>query len=136
VNRSLLLLALGVALGFFAGWGLWARGTVREGAAVAVVQLDSTLILERAGKLPDSAAPHVIPKGTKEVRRVQVVVQPARGVVARLPVDTGEAGRLVASADHPPVADSCDCPPVEVNLSLVRMPDKTGRVIASSRWSR
>lgn len=132
MNRSFLILALGAALGLFAGWALWGGAAVHEGAAAAVVQPDSSLVLERAGKLPDSAAPHVIPKGAKEVRRVQVVVQPARGVVARLPVDTGEAGRLVASADHPPVVDSCDCPPVEVNLSLVRMPDKTGRVVASS----
>lgn len=28
--------------------------------------------------------------------------------------------------------DSCDCPPVQVDLSLVRMPDKTRRVVASS----
>ena len=106
--------------------------------------------------------PHALPAGAREERRVSVVVQPAKGVARQesgaylhgSPLAPGdrpvqqsggqaasnssglEAARLVASADHPvgshDMVDSCDCPPVTVDLSLVRMPDKTRRVIASS----
>jgi hypothetical protein len=133
VNRSLALIAIGAALGLVIGWALWFSSSVKESAALAIVQPDSSVILLRSGEAPDSAPPHIIPKGAKEVRRIQVVVQPSRGIVVRR--DSSKVAGLIRSDSNPPTAmavDSCDCPPVQVDLSLVRMPDKTGRVIASS----
>lgn len=69
-------------------------------------------------------APHIIPKGSKEERRISVTVKPAD-----------------PKRDHPPfkpepdgqcrVPDTYVCPPVTVDLSIVRN-DKGRDVIASS----
>lgn len=139
-----LVVSIGV-LGFACGW-LW-RGPVvapsTEAPAPAQRQADGSLVLARAdGAKAPPPAPHAIPQGAKEERRVQVVVKPALGVVVsdiHAIADPAEASRLSAGAleksvefsDGSPI-DSCDCPPVTVDLSLVRLKDKTRRVVASS----
>ena len=125
------LLWIMMILGSFALASWWTSRVRPEPAAEAIIQRDSSVVLARSGAAPDSAPPHLLPKGSKEVRRVHVVAQPSRGVVVH-PAGTDEAARLAASSDRTAAVDSCDCPAVEVDLSLVRMPDKTGRVIASS----
>lgn len=141
MNRILLVLlgAAGLFLaGLSTGWWLQRPRTVVESPAPASRQADGSLVLERTGtQIAPQKPPHALPKGAKEERRVSVVVQPPRGTVKEsLTVDSAEAARLVASNDlisRPgKMVDSCDCPPVTVDLSLVRMPDKTRRVIASS----
>jgi hypothetical protein len=133
MKQASIFVVIGMVIGVIIGWALWFSKPSKESAAMAVVQSDSSIILSRSGETPDSAAPHIIPKGATEVRRIQVVVQPSRGIVVR--GDSSEAVGLIRSNENPPMAmavDSCDCPPIRVDLSLVRMPDKTGRVIASS----
>jgi len=113
-----------------------------------VRQADGSLVVERVDPTTQpQKPPHELPKGAVEEHRVSVVVQPRRGVAVRqesakipmgIPADSAEVARLVASDDRPTckpslqVPDSCDCPPAQVDLSLVRMPDRTRRVVASS----
>lgn len=131
------ILAIGISLGLGIGWKLWSpeRGPKVETPALAVVQADGSQILERK---PDAAAKPAqhLPTGAKLERVVQVTVQPHLPVVdpvSPLPSGSGVSGggdqftredNLVPA--RPP------CPPVRVDLSLVRMPDETRRVIASS----
>jgi hypothetical protein len=95
-------MASGLLLAAFVWW--WAAGApVAETPAAAVRQSDGSLVLERK---PDAKARPVaqIPKRAKLERQIRVEVQPARA----------------------------DCPVCVVDLSLVRLPDDTRRVIASS----
>ena len=96
----------GVIIGLLVAACAWAWLTpkpVIEAAAPAARQADGSLVLERAPSAKLKPA-HVIPKGSKPERTVSVNVQPARA----------------------------DCPICTVDLTLVRMPDGTRRVVASS----
>ena len=97
---------IGVILGLLVAacvWGWLAPKPIIEAPAPAARQADGSLVLERS---PDKKAKpaHIIPKGSKTERIVSVDVQPERA----------------------------DCPLCRVDLTLVRMPDGTRRVIASS----
>lgn len=137
IHKVLILIAaaLGIAVGWMAHSPVKA---VHEAAAPAQRQADGSLVLARAeGTTTPPAAPHAIPKGAVEERRIQVVVQPARGVISHVqdiaPTMTkGDSLSLLRDAPHPGAVDSCDCPPVTVDLSLIRNKDKTHRVVASS----
>lgn len=103
------------ALSFVAGLflGLRFHGApvqVIEASAPAVRQSDGSLILERR---PDASAvaPMQIPKSAKLERLAKVTVKP----------------RPLASA-----ASAVDCVPVSLDLALVKMPDDSRRMIASS----
>ena len=137
---------LGVAVGWFSRGAQLEQASPSEAHAAAQRQEDGSLVLERqATGSPVPAAPHALPAGSREEHRVQVVVQPRRGVIATpehssavpdVPaahVTTGDSLALDHLAGAGNVIDSCDCPPVTVDLSLVRMPDKTRRVVASSQ---
>lgn len=146
MKQNIALVAGGLVAGLLCGW--WLRSPVRlhEPPAASVRQADGSLVVERVDPTTQpQKPPHDLPKGSVEERRVSVVVQPRRGVAVHqesakitmgIPADSAEVARLVASADHPAgspdMVDSCDCPPVQVDLSLVRMPDHTRRVVASS----
>jgi hypothetical protein len=69
-------------------------------------------------------APHIIPKGSKEERRISVTVKPAPLKRDPQPFNPDPDGQCR-------VPDTLTCPPVTVDLSIVR--NKDGRdVIASS----
>lgn len=95
---------------------------IAEPAAPSIQQADGSKVLEREGPEAPKAKPaHQIPKGGTEERRVSVTVKPYPGTGVKLaPSGTAQA-------------TSADCPPVTVDLSLVKMPDDTRRVVASSR---
>ena len=97
------------------------KAVARETAAPGVRQADSSLVLPRA---PDSAAApqHLIPKGDKLEREIRVVVQP---YVKKSPVSLTDT---TTGKGNAPFLSS----PVRMDLSLVRLPDLTHRVIASS----
>lgn len=102
VVALLLLFVLGVWI----GWRLYSpKPPVQEGYAASAVQSDGSVILART---PDAAAsaPMQAPKGSKVERVVKI---------------TAKAGSAPAA-----------CPPVTVDLALIRQPDQTRRVIASS----
>lgn len=109
--KFLIVVALSLAAGLFLGLRLHSAPVqVMEASAPAVRQADGSLILERK---PDASAvaPMQIPSSAKVERLAKVTVKP----------------RLVASA-----ASAVDCAPVSLDLALVRMPDDTRRMIASS----
>ena len=103
---ALVLVGCGVAAGW---WWAHPDGPRQEPPAPAQRQADGSLILERRPDL--QARPRQkIPPGKKLERVAQVTVQP----------------------DAPAPAAGKPCPPVTIDLSLVRDPDGAHRVMASS----
>lgn len=90
------------------GWWLGQPKPVQETAAPAQHQADGSMILERRAD-PKAKPRQVIPRKAKVERVAQVVVQPD----------------AFADAGKP-------CPPVTVDMSLIREPDGMRRVLASS----
>lgn len=125
--------AVGLSAGLGFGWKFWRPKRVTETQAPAVRQQDGSLVLERK---PDADAnpAQQIPAGAKAVRVVQVVVQPKApllGPSAAVPAPT-PGGAQLAGANPVPSTASAPVSAVRVDLTLVRMPDQTQRVIASS----
>ena len=105
------------------GWILWRPKPIPpETYAPQAQQQDGSLALERKPQA-DAKPAHEIPKGAKLERIVQVKVQPRNATPTAAPATPGPGPVSV-----PPVLPL----PVTVDLSLVRMPDQTRRVIASS----
>jgi hypothetical protein len=124
-----------VLAGFLLAWGIYRPKPAKpETPAAAVREKDGSLELERepsgisstapAGTKPLRADPD-IPKGGKVVRVVEVTVDPGK---AQRGVQTPGKGTIV-DPGGPLVAR---CPPVTTDLTIVRMPDKSERVLASS----
>ena len=121
---SLFMAGLGALI--YHEWTKPPQSAVRETVTPQVRQKDGSV---QAARVPMDEkvvppAPHIIPKGSKEERRISVTVKPAD-----------------PKRDHPPfkpepdgqcrVPDTYVCPPVTVDLSIVRN-DKGRDVIASS----
>lgn len=100
-----------IAITLTGAWFLWGSPApkVPETAAPEKRQSDGSVVLQ---KMPDRTAKpaHKIPKGTTLERTTSVTVTPEKG----------------------PDPTTGKCPEVTVDLSLVRNPDHTRRVIASS----
>lgn len=90
------------------GWWLGQPRPVQETAAPEQRQPDGSLVLERRPD-PGAKPKQQIPRKAKVERVAQVVVQPA----------------AVAESGKP-------CPPVTVDMTLIREPDGMRRVLASS----
>lgn len=104
------LAAIAVALFSAAafGWWLGQPRPVQETAAPEVRQADGSVVLERRPD-PHAKPKQQIPRKAKVERVAQVTVQPD----------------AIAEPSKP-------CPPVTVDLSLIREPDGMRRVLASS----
>lgn len=113
------LIVLGIALG---GYIYRPEPPKPETYAPAEVQKDRSQILERKPQANAKPA-HKVPKGAKVERVVKLEVRSK-------PVNAPSALRAGAGEAEPPA--DIDCPPVQVDLSLVRLPDESRRVIASS----
>ena len=131
---KLAVLGLIAALIFVGGmalaWKIWAPKPAKaEAYAAAVKQSDGSVVLERK---PDATAKPAqeLPKGAKLERVVQVTVKPSASPVEIAPTN-GPDQPAASTSDLPPGTTS-PCPPIRVDLSLVRMPDESRRVIASS----
>ena len=96
----LILLAAGIVIGEQSA----APRTEVIAYRVPVHQADGSLIAERAPQSKPEPAPHKIPSGWKEERRISATVKPAKG----------------------------DCPPVALDMSLVRDEEGGKRVVLSS----
>lgn len=83
-------------------------------------QADGSLVLERDPDPAREPAPHAIPAGHVEERRISVHVQP--DVIRKSDTTNTDVS----------VTPACECKPVRVDLSLVRDTDGGRRVIASS----
>jgi hypothetical protein len=120
-----------LGIGFVVAWGIYRPKPAKPETPAAAVRLkDGSLELERApsgisatspaGTKPLRADPD-IPKGGKVERVVQVTVTPGG-------VWTPGKGTIGA----PGGSSVAGCPSVTTDLTLVRMPDKSERVLASS----
>lgn len=116
IGILLLLVALGVVM-YWATWRYWQPAEVPEQPAAAIRQADGSLVLEKRQEATAKPAQKV-PRGTIPVRVVQVKVAPKRPSVTPAQEATAEA--------------TADCPPVTVDLTLVRAQDGAQRVLASS----
>lgn len=109
IPRRVTLAAIVLAIFAAAAVGWWAGQPkpVQETAAPEQRQADGSVVLERR---PDAQAKpkQKIPRKAKVERVAQVTVQP----------DTGTGGE--------------PCPPVSIDMSLVREPDGSRRLLASS----
>ncbi|WP_104228452.1 hypothetical protein [Solimonas fluminis] len=107
--NSLRLILVAAALAFSAWFGWWMRGDLAPrpevtAAAPAVRQEDGSLVAAREPHAKPPPAPHALPMGSREERRISATVSPAKP----------------------------DCPPVRLDLSLVRDDAGGRRMVASS----
>lgn len=121
---SLLMVGLGMLIHY--EWTKPPAAVSRETFAQQERQADGSV---KAAKIPMPEkvippAPHVIPKGSKEERRISVTVKPAPPKRDPQPFKPDPDGQCR-------VPDTLTCPPVTVDLSIVRN-DKGRDVIASS----
>jgi len=133
-------LAAGILMFLLAWWIYRPKPVPPEPAAPAVRQKDGSLELERAkqGEKREVKPAGIIPKGGKIEREISVTIDPngklpdGKGgeLAGASPLTSGIAPRGANSHDLTPLGPRC--PLVTVDLSLVRMPDQTRRVIASS----
>ncbi len=116
LRNWLLLIAALLGIGAAAGWYLSRPAVVTEPPAPELRQIDGSLVLARAATVRKARMAAAVPRGGQVEREISVTVEPtpAAGTGLKLP------GRAEP------------CPPVSVDLSLVRMPDDTRRVVASS----
>ena len=111
--------------GAFMHWKLTASPAVmeRETFKPQVIQKDGSVISARVPADAVPAAPHAIPTGSKEERRVSVTIQPAKHPDKTfLPDINGKC--------H---AEQVVCPAITVDLSVVRNAGGDRDVIASSK---
>lgn len=120
LRNWLLLIVTLLAAGAAAGWYFARPAPVVEAPAPELRQADGSLVLERAATGKKSLQVAAVPKGGKVEREISVTVKPR--------TTTGDnAGGGIKIKSVP-----LNCPPVAVDLALVRMPDDTRRVVASS----
>jgi hypothetical protein len=135
----LLAVALIYGAGMATGWKICQPKPMPSAkAAPEQVQKDGSRILGVQPN-PSAKAAQLVPAGARVEELVQVTVQPrarARDLtpgpsVAVLGPTPGSAPQAAGIQDPQSTTDS-PCPPVRVDLSLVRMTDQSRRVIASS----
>lgn len=124
------LFIAGIVAGLGIGWKLWSpTPTPQATYQPAIQQADGSQVLEVK---PDQHAkpPHQIPHGATVEDVVHVTVQPNAPVEPSHPSGSGAS----AAGDNltPTEPARPPCPPVRVDLTLLRMDDGTRRVVASS----
>lgn len=134
-----------ILIGFVVAWGIYRPKPAKpETPSPAVREKDGSLELERSptgvpGGSPIGTKPlkpaQEIPKGAKVERIVEVTVD-----TSKMPSSGRHAEPVFGGPPTPPDlfraratgSSVAACPPVTVDLTLVRLKDKTQRVIASS----
>ena len=123
----------GVAAGLTLGWWIYRPKTVVPQYHQQAIQADGSVILE--AKPNSTAKPsHQIPPGSTVERVAKVVVRPrpishpAQGAMGQTS-GPSQPGQVSGPGVLPP---SIPCPPVTVDLTLIRTSDQQRRVIASS----
>lgn len=124
------ILGVGIAAGLGIGWKLWSPkpGPVAT-PQPAIHQTDGSQVLEVKPD-PHAKPPHQIPHGATVEDVVHVTVQPTQPAVVPLP--PSGSGASVGDNLTPTQPTKPPCPPVRVDLTLLRMEDGTRRVVASS----
>jgi hypothetical protein len=131
IIACLVCLVLGTGTGVRIGWRIWKpHARTQETKEEGYIQKDSSIVLP---KQPDvNAKPkQIIPKGSVVERIVYVEVQPKKPA-GQLGEDQDQTNGQ-SQEDKGSQADGSPCPPVRVDLTLVRMPDGKHRVVVSSQ---
>ena len=115
-------LILGIIAGLTMAWILWIPKTMKtpETPAPAIAQADGSRVIERTAPRPVKP-PHMLPPGAVAEREIHVEVQPSRVEPTPIPGSS-------VTALQPTLSSA----PFKLDLTLVRMPDGTRRVVASS----
>lgn len=113
-------IALGLVLGLGMGWKLWKPTPVQEVYAKETRQKDGSLILPKKPQA-DAKPKHEIPKGVVVERIAQIIVSP------NVPTHVPSSPSLESPSATVPL-----CPPVTVDMTLIRQKDGTRRIVASS----
>lgn len=122
---TLTVFVAGVGLGLSGGWFLWrSMPAAPETPAAEIVQADGSRVLERRPQASPKIA-HKIPDGGKVERVIAVTVRPK---VSGSPATAQPTDERVNPAGGP----GLPCPDVHLDMSIVRMPDDSRRVVASS----
>lgn len=131
-------LASGVG-GLLLGWWLWHSAPVVETAAPAKVLPSGGIVVERK---PEAPVPPPTKQAAKEAggkpeRSVSVTVRPNSTGASQAGMDkAGQVAGNAGGAGSNPAAGNrappCECAPVTVDLGLIRMPDKSRRVVATA----
>lgn len=124
----------GFLLALLLGWSIWHVEPVREGPAFERPLPSGGIIVRRD---PEAPAPADTKRAAREAggkleRAVSIKVQPKAAPAA--PATLQDSLKVEQVSDHSPDAENmvCSCAPVTVDLGLVRMPDQTRRVVATS----
>lgn len=131
IRATLIEVAIVLALGLLIGWLIWRpRAAAPELAAPARVLPSGATLIERRPENPVTApispdikqAVREIGHGAKLERQIQLRIQP------RASVSPPATANALPGA--PPLAPAC--PPITLDLGLVRLADQTQRVVARS----
>lgn len=112
MNRAALVILAALTLIGITAAGMWygmRPVPIIETAKPADTQEDGSKVIERTKTQPKARPKQIVPKGAKVERIESVTVRPT----------------AISQADKP-------CPPVTVDMTLVREPDGSKRVVASS----
>lgn len=133
------------ALGFVIAWGIYrSKPPKPEPAAPEIRQKDGSVVLERAPSgvsatakpgTPALKPAGIIPAGATVEREIQVQVAPRMGSSSPgAPVELDGGHQTGSNTPQMVKSSSANslCPPLTIDLSLVRLKDQTHRVIASS----
>ena len=113
INEMVICFCSGAVAGLFAGYGLYRPDQPQpERYAEQVIQADKSVILEKKPQANAKPAQQ-IPKGSKVLRVAKVTIKPEQDHVS-------DASKKI------------DCPPVDLDLTLVTKDDQTS-LIASSK---
>lgn len=138
-----LVIASAIAALSFAWWAWSPEPKKPEVYAPPVQQIDGSVVLEKKPQ-PDAKPASDIPKGSTLIRKASITVQakvPTASISTTINVESivHQTKAMMAAPvmeDKQPAEQlmevAQDCPPVTVDLSLVEMPDKSQRVVASS----
>lgn len=135
ITTALLLLFAGLLAGLALGWRIYhpVPGQI-ETPAAAIHQPDGSVALARQPTANPVPA-QLIPPGTHVERVVQVTVKPRQrarqSTTALPPTHAGPDDSVASNPATDGALDAPPCPPVTVDLSLVRGKDGS-RVVASS----
>jgi len=130
-----LAVALNFGAGMAVGWRLWSpenqKARQPEPPAPALIQADGSRLLERR---PDPAArpAQSLPKGARVERVVQVLIQPTPAPPAAAPVSPPPFASAASPSAELRLESSPAPIPLRVDLTLLRLPDQTRRILASS----
>lgn len=122
-----------------AAWWAWSPAPKKpEVYAPQVQQTDGSVVLEKNPQ-PDAKPAAATPKGSTLVRKASITVQakvPTATISGTFNTESIVQQAKMAIGDKQPAEQlmelAAECPPVTVDLSLVEMPDKSQRVVASS----